>query len=326
MKRKILSMLRQGTDHVSGQQICDALSVSRTAVWKGINALKADGYEIEAVQNRGYRLVSAPDVLTEAEVGSLRRDIWKEAPLAVFAETDSTNIQADRMAEGGAPEGTLVAADMQRSGRGRRGRNWETPAGTALAMSFVLRPPVPPGKASMLTLLAAAAGRRAIEELTGTAPGIKWPNDLVLNGKKVCGILTEMKMEEADIRHVVVGMGFNVNQEAFPKELEQKATSLLLETGRRWPRAELCCLVMKHFGEGYGEFLKRGDLSFLQEEYNGCLAGFGHEVRILSPDGDWLGVSRGIDPEGALLVQRENGQMERVTAGEVSVRGIYGYV
>ena len=127
MKRKILAMLREGSGYVSGQQICDALSVSRTAVWKGINALKAEGYEIEAVPNRGYRLQKAPDVLTEAEVGSLRRDIWKDAPLAVYAVTDSTNIQANRMAEEGAPEGTLAVADMQKSGRGRRGPSDRTP-------------------------------------------------------------------------------------------------------------------------------------------------------------------------------------------------------
>ena len=325
MKRKILAMLREGSGYVSGQQICDALSVSRTAVWKVINALKAEGYEIEAVPNRGYRLQKAPDVLTEAEVGSLRRDIWKDAPLAVYAVTDSTNIQADRMAEEGVPEGTLAVADMQKSGRGRRGRSWETPAGISLAMSFILRPELPPEKASMLTLIAAMAGRQAVAEETGTAPGIKWPNDLVMNGKKICGILTEMKLEEGEIRQVVVGMGFNVNQTEFDAELAPKATSLLLETGVRWPRAELCCLVMKYFGEYYRQFLMCRDLSFLQGEYNGCLAGFGQEVQILSPGGDWRGISRGIDTDGALLVER-NGKTEKVMAGEVSVRGIYGYV
>lgn len=239
MKRKILTMLRQNNEYISGQQICEELGVSRTAVWKAVNGLKNDGYVIEAVQNKGYHLLEAPDVLTEAEIGSLRTDKWKDAPVYAYAETDSTNIQAAHFAEDGAPEGTLVVADVQKSGKGRRGRKWETPTGVSIAMSFVLRPAFGPDKASMLTLLAALAGCRAVQELTGECPMIKWPNDLVLNRKKICGILTEMAFEEDYIRQVVVGIGFNVSQEQFPEELKDKATSLYLETGKHFSRAKL---------------------------------------------------------------------------------------
>ena len=178
----------------------------------------------------------------------------------------------------------------------------------------------------MLTLVAAMAGLRAVREQTGLEPVIKWPNDLVLNGKKACGILTEMKLEEGEIRQVVVGMGFNTGQDHFDGELAEKATSLYMETGKKYSRAELCCLVMKHFGQYYREFEKTWDLSFLTEEYNACLAGIGKEVRILTPAGDWIGTSLGIDRTGALRVRDAEGTVQEITAGEVSVRGLYGYV
>ena len=326
MKRKILKMLRNAKNHVSGQEICDALGVSRTAVWKAVNALKAEGYGIEAVQNRGYRLVDAPDVLTEAEIGSFRRDIWAEAPLVVFGETDSTNTQANLLAESGSPEGTLVVADVQTSGKGRRGRTWINPPGQQVAMSFILRPHFAPDRASMLTLIAAMAGRGAIAELTGTAPAIKWPNDLVMNGRKLCGILTEMKLEEYDIAHIIVGMGFNVGQEEFPEELADRATSLFRETGKRWSRAALCALVMDYFARYYRRFEEEQNLGFLREEYNACLAGLGKEVRVLAPEAEWTGTSLGINEAGELLVRHEGGEVEALSSGEISVRGIYGYV
>ncbi len=325
MKKQILTMLREKEEYVSGQQICETLGVSRTAVWKCICALKEDGYRIDSQKNRGYHLEAAPDVLTEAEIGSRRRDLWKNAPLLVFQETDSTNIQANRLAEEGAPEGTLVVADRQNGGKGRRGRSWETPSGTALAMSFVLRPAFRPEKASMLTLLAAMAGKKAVEDLAGSAPQIKWPNDLLLSSRKIAGILTEMKLEEQDIRQIVVGIGFNVSQESFEGELSGRAASIFQATGRRISRAELCCRFMEHFGEEYLKFREEQNLAFLREEYNASLVSLGEEVRILEPSGDWTGICRGIDAGGALLVEA-GGSLHKVISGEVSVRGVNGYV
>lgn len=326
MKREILTMLRENGEYVSGQQICETLGVSRTAVWKAINGLKAEGYEIEALQNRGYCLVSAPDVLTEAEVGSRRCDLWKDSPLVVYDETDSTNIQAARLANQGAPEGTLVIADAQTSGKGRRGRHWATPHGISLAMSFVLRPKFCPEKASMLTLIAAYACREAVSELTGLEPLIKWPNDIVLNRKKITGILTEMSMEEDYISRIIVGIGFNVGQDHFDGELKDKATSLYMETGKHYSRAALACLVMKYFAVEYRKFCEIGDLSFLCDRYNDKLVSRGREVKILSPGAEWNGTSLGINSEGALLVRDSSGKTQEIIGGEVSVRGIYGYV
>lgn len=326
MKKTLLQVLREDGGYVSGQQFCDRLGVSRTAVWKHINALKADGYEIEAAPNRGYRLMHSPDVLTEAEMASRRTDLWKDAPTVVFPETDSTNIQADRMAESGAPEGTLLAADVQNGGRGRRGRGWVMPKGTGLAMSFILRPSFAPDIASMLTLLAAMSARRAVEDLTGIRAMIKWPNDIVLNRKKVCGILTEMKLEEAEIRHIVVGLGFNTGQESFPEELADKATSLYLETGEHISRAELGCRVIRYFAEYYQQFCEEKDLSFMKEEYESCLINLGQEIRVITPSGEWIGIARGIDESGELLAEDREGHLQRIASGEVSVRGLYSYV
>ncbi len=325
MKREILAMLRREGEYISGQQMCERLGVSRTAVWKTVNSLKAEGYEIEAVQNKGYHLVLAPDVITEAEIGSLRTDPWREAPLLVLTETDSTNNQARHLAEEGSPEGTLVAADVQRSGRGRRGRTWETPAGTAIAMSLILRPELDPKDAPKLTLLAALAGRTALRETAGVDCAVKWPNDLVLNRKKVCGILTEMNLEEDYIREVIVGIGINVGQESFPENLRDSATSLYRETGRHFSRAQILCRLVDVFAGLYEEFGRESSLAFVREEYDRALVSRDEEVRIVSGREKWTGISLGISDEGALRVRTKEGEIREVSAGEVSVRGLYHY-
>lgn len=248
--------------------------------------------------------------------------------MQVFDSTDSTNNQVRRLVEEGAPEGTLCVADVQTAGKGRRGRKWETPAGIAIAMSFALKPKFDPSKASMITLLAALSSCRAVEELTGRCPQIKWPNDLVMNKKKLNGILTEMMMEADYIQQIIVGIGFNVHHEPkdFPEELQEKATSLWLECGEHYSRAKLVALVMKYFSDYYAQFEKEQSLAFVQEEYNSLLVSLGKEVRIITPGEEWTGISEGINETGGLMVKTESGEVKEVTAGEVSVRGIYGYV
>ena len=325
MKRKILTILRNAEGSISGQELCGTLGVTRAAVWKVIESLRADGYEIEAVPRVGYRLASSPDVLTEAEVGSRRKDKYKDAPLFCYDVTDSTNTRALAKAEEKAPEGSLFVADVQEGGKGRRGRSWSSPAGESLSMSFILRPDISPQTASMITIIAAMAGRNAVERLTGTKPMIKWPNDIILHGKKICGILTEMKLEEGEIAHIVVGMGFNVSQPSFDGELADKAASLLMETGERYSRAQLACYVMEEFFPLYDRFLLDGDLSGLVRAYNDHLVGIGSEVVIIRPDRSQTAVSRGITNTGALLVEA-GGEEQEIIAGEVSVRGVNGYV
>ena len=326
MKGEILKLLKETDGYVSGQELCRRFGVSRTAVWKVINQLKEEGYEIEAVRNRGYALKGAGDVLSEAELLSCLKTEWAGGRTVYFDATDSTNIQARRLAEAHAPHGTLVVSDRQDGGKGRRGRSWASPSGVGIWMSLILRPEIAPSSASMLTLAAALAVREGIQEETGLSPLIKWPNDLVLNGKKICGILTEMSTELMEIQYVITGIGINVNQREFPPEIRDTATSLSLEAGRSFRRSSLIAAILKAFEKDYAAFLKTGDLSLLLEEYNACLVNRGKEVCILDPSGEYRAVAEGIDENGSLLVTLPDGTRREIISGEVSVRGIYGYV
>lgn len=331
-KSDILACLRNSGEYVSGQQLCDRLGVSRTAVWKVIKRLKEEGYRIESVSGRGYRLVESPaDVYSESEIVSRLHTKWAGQRLVYFASTGSTNPDAKRLAEEGAPHGTTVVADRQTAGRGRRGRSWESPAGSCIYFTIVLRPTFAPDKASMITLVTALAVAEAVSEETGLPAGIKWPNDIVVNGKKVVGILTELSMtpEMNEIQFLVAGVGVNVNQECaeqFPEELRKTATSLHIEAGRRFDRAKLLARILARFEEDYDIFAQTLTLSALKERYEARLIGRDAAVRVLDPAGDYLGTSRGITDTGELIVEREDGERTLVYAGEVSVRGLYGYV
>ena len=325
MKTEILAMLRDAEGYVSGQELCEKFGVSRTAVWKAINQLKEAGYEIEAVTNKGYRLVSVPDLLSEEELVSRIHTEWAGQEIHYFGSIDSTNIKAKEYAENGAPNGTLVVADQQTAGRGRRGRSWESPKGTNIAMSLVLKPEINPNHASMITLVAAMAVARAIEDVIGEPVQIKWPNDIVLHGKKIVGILTEMSAQFDYINHIVVGIGMNVNTETFPEELQETASSLYLETGKKQNRALIIERTMVHWEHYYGEYLKTEDLSSLMKEYNSMLVNMGRQVRVLDPREPFEGKAMGITKTGELIVDTWESR-KLVASGEVSVRGIYGYV
>lgn len=326
MKSKILALLREADDYISGQELCEHFGVTRAAVWKVINTLKKEGYEIDAVPNRGYRLVSLPDVFSASELESRLHTKWAGRRLAFYDSIGSTNVQAKLLAEEGAPEGTLVLADEQKTGRGRRGRGWQSPPGMNVYFTLVLKPDYAPNDASMVTLVMALAVKEAITEVCGMKAGIKWPNDIVVNGKKTTGILTEMSLEGAYIQHVVIGVGINVKKQSFPAELADTATSLEAESGKPVSRALLVQKVMEHFEEDYELFLQKKDLSFLQERYNAYLVNLDREVRVLDPAGEYTGIAKGINKKGELLVQMPDGSINEVYAGEVSVRGIYGYV
>ncbi len=326
MKTQILRILRNASDHVSGQELCEKLGVSRTAVWKTINKLKDEGYEIEAVQNKGYRIVTYPDVVTESEIMSRLTTKWAGQQVLYFDETDSTNNQAKLAAENGALHGTLAVAEQQSAGKGRRGRSWSSPRGTGIFMSLLLKPDLRPEYASMLTLVAALSVSRALEEVTELTPMIKWPNDLVVNKKKVTGILTEMSAELEQIYYVVIGIGINVNMEELPAEIKETATSLCMEAGRKFSRSALIAAFLKNFEADFEKFEKTSDLSILIEEYNQRLINRGNIVRVLDPAGEYTGKAIGINEMGGLLVEREDHSIQVITSGEVSVRGVYGYV
>lgn len=326
MKEEILRLLRSADGYISGQELCNRFGVSRTAVWKAINQLKEAGYEIEAQQNKGYRLMAAPDLMTEAEIKSLLHTDWVAKEVLYFETIDSTNTKAQELAEKGYPSGTLVVADKQESGKGRRGRSWVSPSGTGIFMTLMIKPDINPNNASMLTLVAALAVAKAITSVTGEEAMIKWPNDIVVNGKKVCGILTEMNAQFDYINHIVVGIGINVHNESFPEEISQMASSLMIEAGgKRFHRAQIIAETMSYFEQYYDTFLKTQDLSALVREYDKLLVNRNKSVRVLDPKEPFDGKAMGITPKGELIVDTWESR-KLVSSGEVSVRGIYGYV
>lgn len=325
MKTEILALLRETDGYVSGQELCEKFGVSRTAVWKAINQLKEAGYEIVAVQNKGYHLVSVPDILSESELQSVRKTKWIGEKIAFFDVVDSTNTRAKQLAEEGAPNGTYVIAEQQDAGKGRRGRGFDSPAGQGIWMTLVLKPEIDPNHASMITLVTALAVSKAITDMTGRPAGIKWPNDIIMSGKKVCGILTEMSAQFDYVNHIVVGIGINVQNKSFPKEIESVATSLFMETKEHYHRAELVERIWEAFEHYYEIFLQTEDLSGLVNEYNSHLVNMHQQVKVLDPKEPFEGKAMGITPKGELIVDTWESR-KLVSTGEVSVRGIYGYV
>lgn len=325
MKAEILTILKDTDGYVSGQELCERFGVSRTAVWKAMNQLKKEGYEIESVQNKGYHLVKTPDILSKNELVSIRKTKWVGTEICYFDVTDSTNTQAKSLGEGDAPNGTLVVAGKQESGRGRRGRSFESPAGTGIFMTLLLRPEIEPQNASMLTLVSALAVAKGIEHMVDLPVQIKWPNDIVINGKKVCGILTEMSAQMDYVNYIVIGIGINVGNEEFPEEIKDVATSIYLESGKHVNRAMLIEKIWEEFEDYYELYEKTQDLSSMVKEYDSYLVNRGQKVRVLDSKEPYEGKAMGITDRGELIVDTWEAR-RLVSAGEVSVRGVYGYV
>ena len=325
MKSEILRLLKESDTYISGQQLCEQFQVSRTAIWKVIDQLKKEGYEIEAVRNKGYRLIDSPDVMSKAEIESLVDTKWAGKNVVYYDEIDSTNNRAKEAGDNGAAHGTLFVADMQVAGKGRRGRVWKSPSGSSIYMTILLYPDIPPVKAPQLTLLMAIAVAEGIQEVTGLETKIKWPNDIVVNGRKICGILTEMSTEIDYINHVVIGAGINVNQDTFSDDIKATASSLKLELGKSVKRSELIAAVMKSFEKCYEIFIETEDLSGLQELYNSMLVNRDQEVKVLEPGNEYKAHAIGINQTGELIVRTPDGKEKEIYAGEVSVRGVYMY-
>lgn len=315
-------LLEAGGDWVSGEAISQRLGVSRTAVWKQIESLRALGYEVEAAPRKGYRLVSRPDLVTPAEIlpGLTTRRLGRV--IEYRERVGSTNDLAKDLARGGAPEGLLVVADEQTSGKGRLGRTWLSPPGAALAMSLVLRPEMPPYHAPRITLAAAVAVCEAVRELTGLPAGIKWPNDVQVGGRKLCGILTEMEAEMERVAFVVLGIGVNVSlrREQMDPAFRETATSLALE-GARVRRADLVRAILSRLERAYDE-LTGGKWADVLDRWRALSVTLGSAVRVLRADGGAAveGVAEAVDEEGALLVRDAAGTLHRIFSGEVSIR------
>ena len=275
-------------------------------------------------EKESYEEIVTGSIYNETTITDQIHTKWAGKTVHFARETDSTNLWIKRLAKEGAPEGTLALAEFQSAGRGRLGRSWEVPEGTSVMMSILLRPKFEPQYAPTLTLVMGMAVAKAVKSL-GFDVSIKWPNDVVVSHKKICGILTEMGVRDGKIDYAVIGVGINVNIREFPEEMADKATSLYLESGRKFDRSQIPGLVMEAFEEYYEKFAATCDLSGLKEKYESILANYNQPVRVLAKE-PYEGVARGITDGGELLVEKTDGTIATVSAGEVSVRGLYSYV
>lgn len=319
---EILTALRNAASgSSSGAELAQRLGVSRAAIWARIEELRALGYEITASPHAGYRLVSAPDVLHADDLRSqlgTTRVVGRD--LRVFRETTSTNDIVAKLARDGVPEGAVVFAESQTAGRGRLGRRWQSPAGQGLWFSVLLRPALRPQEATQITIAAATALARAIREHTGLAPSVKWPNDLLIRGRKVAGILTELTAEPDRIHHLVLGLGVDVNQTAvdFSPELRRIATSLRVEAGRSLNRAGLAVAILRELDHDYARLLS-GQFETVANEWEALDLTLGRDVTILIGERRVRGRAESLDDDGALLVRSEHGHLERITGGDVTL-------
>jgi BirA family biotin operon repressor/biotin-[acetyl-CoA-carboxylase] ligase len=316
---QILVWLRAADGPVSGTELANRLGCSRAAVWKHVAALRRAGYAIAARRAAGYQLTGVPDRLGPAELaphlrGSWRRIEWRD-------ELDSTQRLARELARHDADEGTTVIAERQTAGRGRLGRQWHSPAGLNLYCSVVLRPPLAPAAVPCLALIAGLAVVDAVRDVAGLAGALKWPNDVLLAGRKVAGILTEMEAELERVRFVIAGIGVNVNAVAFPPELAAKATSLRLAGGRPVDRAAFAAGLLAALEGRYRRFLAAG-FAAMRSEWEACSALTGKEVRVTAPEGEVAGHVLGVDDDGALRLAGPRGEL-RVVAGEVTLPDAY---
>lgn len=318
MKNKILNILSTADGYVSGENISERLGISRNAVWKHINKLRQEGYEIESVTKRGYKLISVPDVISAELIKDGLDTEFIGQNVVYYDETDSTNNEAKRNSD--MPDGTLFISEIQTGGKGRLGRAWVSPKGIGIWMSLLLKPHILPQDVAQITLVAGMATARSV----GCGAKIKWPNDVVIGSKKICGILTEMSAEIERVNYIVPGIGINVNTESFPDELKEKATSLYIESGRKFERYKIVQRFLKEFEILYKKFIK-GGIAAITDDYRELCVTIGKEVSVIYPNRIINGRAIDINNNGELIVETDKGIIE-VDSGEVSVRGMYGYV
>ncbi len=304
---------------VSGQDIGRQLGMSRAAVWKQVQGLRRRGFGIEGARGAGYRLLGRPDVIEEQELFSRLSSTDFRKSFVFFSVTDSTNSRAVELAGKGGAHGTVVCADSQTAGRGRMGRRWESPPGVNLYFSLLLRPPLGPLHAPQLTLVTAIALAASVEEFSGLRASLKWPNDLYLGGRKAAGILAEMSADPDRLRHVVIGVGLNVNAKPhdFPEAIRGKATSLKVLTGRTFRRVEVLARFLDSFADCYDIFLS-GGFKALMPEWGRRDALAGKKVLLRYREEEVRGKALGVDESGMLLFRREgSARTEKVVSGEI---------
>jgi BirA family biotin operon repressor/biotin-[acetyl-CoA-carboxylase] ligase len=319
MEEKILQLLRESPlDFLSGEEISRRLQVSRTAIWKGMNRLRTQGYEIEASTRSGYHLIRSPDLLTPSEIKPILETKWLGKTIHHFHSLDSTNSEAYQLALNGAKEGEVVIAECQKKGRGRMGRQWFSPPFLNLYLSVILRPKISPHQASLITLMAAVATAEAIRKFSGLLPLIKWPNDILLRDRKVAGLLNEIHSEMDRIHFVILGMGVNLNMDErmFSKEIRTVATSLKIEMGQAISRKVFLQSLLQELEKWYTIFIKEGS-AFILKAWRDRAHIKGRRVKVNSFGEKLVGVAVDVDSDGALILETEEGKRKRVVAGDV---------
>jgi len=322
--RAVVDLLGNAAAGLSGTEIGRQIGISRAAVWKHVSHLRRNGYRIEGAPSRGYRLVGIPDRLSPTELsGKLSSKVLGRV-VHYEEEVDSTNRLAREVARAGAVEGTVVIADTQTAGRGRLGRSWFSPPSVNLYLSVVLRPDIPPARAPQLALVAAGAVAASIEEVAGIRPAIKWPNDVILHGRKVAGILTEMDSEADRVVFAIVGVGVNLNvsAETLARALPGTATSLAAATGRSVDRVAFAARLLAELEQRYSCYLTQG-FGALRKEWESYSCLTGHEVTVTGPEGRRQGQVIGVDQGGALCLRGAGGRTIRVLAGDVTLSKAY---
>ncbi len=333
----ILDMLSGSTDFISGERMCESLKISRTAVWKAINKLKSKGYQIDSVPHRGYRLVSSADILSRSELNTLCNTKMIGKQIVYFDSCGSTNDEARFGDAKGDAEGTVYITDFQSKGRGRLGRGWHEQEKKGIAMSILLHPMISPSQIMPVSLICGLSICKALKEITGLNCNVKWPNDVVINAKKIAGVLIEMSTSGEIVQYIIPGMGVNCNNSIFPEDIKDIATSVFLETGKSVSRKALVCGILENFEKYYFGWIEEtqettdhaideNQIPSYLKEYKSLCINLGNEVIVHQRDMTFYGITKDITQEGELVILLANGEEKIILSGEVSVRGIYGYV
>jgi BirA family transcriptional regulator, biotin operon repressor / biotin---[acetyl-CoA-carboxylase] ligase len=320
--RRLASLLTLLADNatiaISGSRIAKEIGVSSSTVWRLVERLREVGVRVKGKPNTGYFLQQVPDILTPDMLRQRLKGSMFAKRIHHFFRTDSTNRVAMELGYAGEPEGAVILSEEQTAGRGRAGRSWHSERAAGIYVTLLLRPKISPVQAPLLTMMAGLSAHAAIQAQTGLQPDVKWPNDLILNGQKVGGILTEMHAEPTLVRFVIVGIGVNMNQEKFPSELNRVATSLRVETGKHQSRLELLVRLLREFETDYNRLLREGSSSVTERFTQVSSYALGKKVRVTNGNEIYVGVTAGLRPEGLLQVQREDGAVVTVFAGDVA--------
>jgi BirA family biotin operon repressor/biotin-[acetyl-CoA-carboxylase] ligase len=315
---KLLALLAENsTIVISGAKIAREIGVTRYTVWRWVEKLRALGVKVKGHPRTGYHIERVPDILASQLLAPQLQGTPFAKRIYHFFKIDSTNTVAMQLGDEGEPHGAVVLAEEQTAGRGRAGRKWVSEKSSGIHATILLRPPTPPAQAAVLTLVAGLAARDAVADETGLAPDIRWPNDLLLGGKKFGGILTEMRAEPDRVHYAVIGIGINVNQTRMPAELDSIATSLRIESGRIHSRIELLIRLLRHLDRYYNQFISEGAKPILDRFAAVSSYCQGKRVRISMATETFVGTTAGLEPSGVLRVAREDGRIETVISGDV---------